>query len=227
VQREGWARIAAGEHALLCAPTGSGKTLAAFLFFLDRNLHRERSGPLGQAAGVRTLYVSPLKALAYDVERNLRAPLVGIRRAAEQLGTPLAEVRVAVRTGDTSARDRRLLQKDPGEILVTTPESLYLLLGTAAREVLRTVDAVIVDEIHALAPTKRGVHLALSLERLEALVGRPVQRVGLSATQRPLEEGAASYALAAAWLVVLIPARRLLAIHHLRGARGPKSGRDG
>jgi ATP-dependent Lhr-like helicase len=188
VQREGWPAIAVGEHALLLAPTGSGKTLAAFLACLDRLLQ------LSPAAepGVRVVYISPLKALAYDVERNLRVPLDGIRRAADELGVRTREVRVAIRTGDTPARERRELVREPADILITTPESLYLLLSSQAREVLRSVETVIVDEIHALAPTKRGAHLALSLERLAALTGARrgdgPQRIGLSATQRPLDE---------------------------------------
>lgn len=183
VQAAGWPRIAAGDHSLLIAPTGSGKTLAAFLWCIDRLLREPPATP-----GVRTLYVSPLKALVYDIERNLRAPLVGIAAAAEHEAAPPRVPRVAVRTGDTSARDRRLQARDPAEILVTTPESLYLILGSQARETLRTVDTIIVDEVHALAPTKRGAHLALSLERLVALVGdRDPQRIGLSATARPLQ----------------------------------------
>jgi len=183
VQVAGWPPIARGEHALLLAPTGSGKTLAAFLACLDRLSARAADEP-----GVRVLYVSPLKALAYDVERNLRAPLDGIRRAAVELGAPVREVSVALRTGDTPARERARLQREPADLLITTPESLYLLLTSRAREVLRTVETVIVDEIHALAPTKRGAHLALSLERLCELTGREPQRIGLSATQRPLDE---------------------------------------
>jgi ATP-dependent Lhr-like helicase len=187
VQRGGWPAIRRGEHALLCAPTGSGKTLAAFLACLDRLAHTPAAG-----TGVRVLYVSPLKALAYDIERNLAAPLLGITEEAARLGESLAPVRVATRTGDTTARERRRLARDPAEILITTPESLYLLLGSEARRVLDSVETVIVDEIHALAPDKRGAHLMLSLERLSARVraaGRPdPQRIGLSATQRPLEE---------------------------------------
>jgi ATP-dependent Lhr-like helicase len=184
VQVAGWPAIAGGQHTLMLAPTGSGKTLAAFLWCLDRLGRR----PPGSGAGVRVVYVSPLKALAYDVERNLRVPLDGIRRAAEQHGEAFAPPGVAVRTGDTPAAERRRMLRSPAEILVTTPESLYLMLGSGARETLRLVDTVIVDEIHALAPTKRGAHLALSLERLAALTGRDPQRIGLSATQRPLDE---------------------------------------
>ncbi len=190
VQEQGWARIAAGEHALLIAPTGSGKTLAAFFYCIDR-LSRVES--LEGAApprppGVRVLYISPLKALVYDIERNLRAPLVGVRRAAEKLALPVRIPRVAVRTGDTPARERLEQARDPAEILVTTPESLYLILGSAQRETLRSVEWVIIDEIHALAPTKRGAHLALSLERVAQLTARDPQRIGLSATARPLAE---------------------------------------
>jgi ATP-dependent helicase Lhr and Lhr-like helicase len=184
VQVAGWRAISQGEHALLLAPTGSGKTLAAFLWCLDRLAREDAGAP----RGVRTLYVSPLKALAYDIERNLRAPLAGIGRAAEALGQPFRAPRIAVRTGDTPARDRRQMLRDPADILITTPESLYLMLGSAARDTLRACDTVIVDEIHALAPTKRGAHLALSLERLAAITAGDPQRIGLSATQRPLDE---------------------------------------
>jgi ATP-dependent Lhr-like helicase len=184
VQNRGWEQIAAGAHALLLAPTGSGKTLAAFLWAIDR-LSRE---PEPEEPGVRVLYVSPLKALVYDIERNLRAPLAGVRRTAERLGLASRSPRVAVRTGDTPARERTAQAKHPAEILVTTPESLYLILGSAQRATLRSVDTVIVDEIHSLAPTKRGAHLALSLERVAALAARDPQRIGLSATAQPLAE---------------------------------------
>ena len=191
-QAGGWAAISAGHHTLIHAPTGSGKTLAAFLWCIDRLLVEPRS----DARHTRVLYISPLKALTYDVERNLRAPLAGIRRVAERAGLELREVTIASRTGDTPADARRQLARTPPDILVTTPESLYLLLTSAAREILRGVEHVIVDEVHAVAATKRGAHLALSLERLDALVtGEPgaltgrhaPQRIGLSATQRPLE----------------------------------------
>ncbi|MGD8642915.1 MAG: crosslink repair DNA glycosylase YcaQ family protein [Chromatiales bacterium] len=184
VQRRGWALLASGAHALLVAPTGSGKTLAAFLSAIDRVARLPEDAPLG----VRVLYVSPLKALVYDVERNLRAPLVGIQRTAERLGESLRPVRVDVRTGDTPQKDRRRQVKEPGEILVTTPESLFLILGSKARQTLASVHTVIVDEVHALAPTKRGAHLALSLERLSELCAEEPQRIGLSATARPLDE---------------------------------------
>jgi ATP-dependent helicase Lhr and Lhr-like helicase len=183
VQRQGWPLLQQREHALLLAPTGTGKTLAAFLACVDR---LTRAGPAA-SPGFRVLYVSPLKALVYDVERNLRAPLLGVQRAAEGLGVSLRQVRVDVRTGDTPQRDRRRQLSDPGDILVTTPESLFLLLTSQARDNLRAVETVIVDEIHALAGSKRGVHLALSLERLSALADEEPQRIGLSATQRPLE----------------------------------------
>ena len=168
-QERGWPAIASGKHTLIQAPTGSGKTLAAFLWALDR---------AKPGAGTQVLYVSPLKALNYDVERNLRGPLVGI-------GSPLT---VAVRTGDTPAKERAAMLRQPPDILITTPESLFLMLTSRARETLRTVRVVIVDEVHAVAGSKRGSHLALSLERLERLTEEPFQRVGLSATQRPMEE---------------------------------------
>ena len=192
VQAEGWAKIAAGEHSLLIAPTGSGKTLAAFLWCIDQLSARvPGEGEAPPPPGVRVLYVSPLKALVYDIERNLRAPLVGVERTAARRGEAerFRAPRVAIRTGDTPQHERRAQAKDPAEILVTTPESLYLILGSTQRETLRTVEWIIVDEIHALAPTKRGAHLALSLERLTALCGeREPQRIGLSATATPLAE---------------------------------------
>ncbi|HXI60928.1 MAG TPA: DEAD/DEAH box helicase [Polyangia bacterium] len=184
VQLAGWPPITDGQHTLLLAPTGSGKTLAAFLACLDRL----GAAPAGRPAGVRVVYVSPLKALAYDVERNLSAPLAGIARVAAAMGVGFNAPRIAVRTGDTPPAARREMLRRPAEILITTPESLYLMLGSSARETLRLCDTIIVDEIHALAPTKRGAHLALSLERLSALCARDPQRIGLSATQRPLDE---------------------------------------
>ena len=182
-QALGWAAIGAGRHTLIHAPTGSGKTLAAFLWTLDRLA----SQPRPTSRTVRVLYISPLKALAYDVERNLRAPLAGIRRTAERLGSEVPEITVGSRTGDTPADARRQLVRTPPDVLVTTPESLYLLLTSQAREILRGVEHVIVDEVHAIAATKRGAHLALSLERLSHLAASDPQRIGLSATQRPLE----------------------------------------
>ncbi len=181
-----WDAVSAGEHALVVAPTGSGKTLAAFLWALDRLAATPL--PADPAARCRVLYVSPLKALAVDVERNLRAPLTGIRQAATRLGLPVPDVRVAVRSGDTPAEQRRAFTRQPPDILITTPESLFLLLTSAARSALSGVQTVVLDEVHALAGSKRGAHLALSLERLEALLPRPAQRVGLSATVRPGEE---------------------------------------
>src|SRR4051794_6937780 len=206
-QSGGWEAISSGAHTLICAPTGSGKTLASFLWGIDK---LARSSDLG--TGVKLVYISPLKALSYDIERNLRAPLRGIG----------ADIAVGLRTGDTPQKERRAMAKEPPDILITTPESLYLMLSSAVREILTGVEAVIVDEIHAVAQTKRGSHLALTLERLDHLVrdhalgaagpaaaGDPpspataqemvpptasptaeapeVQRIGLSATQRPLE----------------------------------------
>ena len=183
-QAQGWPAISGGQHALICAPTGSGKTLAAFLWCLDRLM--AEPPPDDPLRRLRVLYVSPLKALVHDVDRNLRSPLAGIALAAQRLGTTSQDVRVGMRTGDTPADERRAFGKHPPDILVTTPESLYLLLTSQAREALRGIRWVILDEIHALAGTKRGAHLALSLERLETLTEQPPQRIGLSATQRPL-----------------------------------------
>ncbi|MPZ74255.1 MAG: DEAD/DEAH box helicase, partial [Nitriliruptorales bacterium] len=191
-QERTWGAAAAGGSILVAAPTGSGKTLAAFLVAIDRLAGAAVPGD--DRRRTRVLYVSPLKALAYDVDRNLRAPLVGITRAAQHLGAPLPSIEVAMRTGDTPADERRRMGRHPPDILITTPESLFLLLTSQARETLAGVDTVIVDEVHAVAGSKRGAHLALSLERLEALrlagdpAAQPLQRIGLSATQRPVEE---------------------------------------
>ncbi|MEW2590664.1 DEAD/DEAH box helicase [Micromonospora aurantiaca] len=184
-QEGAWRSVAAARNALVVAPTGSGKTLAAFLWSLDR-LAKEPP-PADPRRRCRVLYVSPLKALAVDVERNLRAPLTGIRQAASRLGLVPPDVTVGMRTGDTPADERRAFARTPPDILITTPESLFLLLTSAARDSLRGVDTVIVDEVHAVAGTKRGAHLALSLERLDALLERPAQRIGLSATVRPID----------------------------------------
>src|SRR4051794_21394465 len=174
-QSRAWPAIAAGENVLVSAPTGSGKTLAAFLWALDRLV----TDPAPEdERRTRLVYVSPLKALSYDVEKNLRAPLKGIR----------GEVSVAIRTGDTPQRERQAMLRTPPDVLITTPESLYLMLTSRAREIFAGVEWAIVDEIHAVAQTKRGAHLALTLERLEHEAGNRVQRIGLSATQRPLDE---------------------------------------
>ena len=202
-QAGAWRAIGKGEDTLVVAPTGSGKTLAAFLWAIDKLA--AVPPPQDPKRRTRVLYISPLKALAVDIERNLRAPLTGIRHAAHRLGLAEPDIRVAVRTGDTAAEDRRKLVTKPPDILITTPESLFLLLTSQARETLRGVETVIVDEVHAVAGNKRGAHLALSLERLDALrvaadgprpAGRvwghrppgPAQRVGLSATVRPVAE---------------------------------------
>jgi ATP-dependent Lhr-like helicase len=185
-QTKGWPAIIGGDHTLILAPTGSGKTLAAFLFAIDR---LSGAPPPPKERRTRVVYVSPLRALAVDVEKNLRAPLAGIQLAAERLGAQLPHVpTVGIRTGDTPARDRQRMIRTPPDILITTPESLYLMLTSSARETLRDVRWLIVDEIHALAASKRGAHLALSMERLDELAQVPPQRIGLSATQRPLEE---------------------------------------
>src|SRR3712207_3428517 len=170
---QAWPAIASGEHVLISAPTGSGKTLAAFLWALDRLTVVPAEAPT-----TRLVYVSPLKALSYDVEKNLRAPLRGIG----------AELDVAIRTGDTPQKERRDMLRRPPDVLITTPESLYLMLTSRARELFAGTEFVIVDEIHAVAATKRGAHLALTLERLAEEAGRDVQRIGLSATQNPLDE---------------------------------------
>src|SRR5262245_33844975 len=182
-QRQGWPAIAAGQNTLILAPTGSGKTLAAFLACLD-GLWRQDPPP----RGVKVLYVSPLKALNNDIHRNLQVPLEGVAETARQMGQPLPVIEAAVRTGDTSTAERQRLLRRPPHVLITTPESLHLLLTSRGRETLRGVTHCIVDEIHALCANKRGVFLALLLERLAALTPKGFVRIGLSATQRPLEE---------------------------------------
>ena len=188
-QAQAWPAIQAGQHTLIAAPTGSGKTLAAFLAAIDALLRQGLAGRLENETQV--VYVSPLKALSNDIQRNLAAPLAGIREALRAQGLPDVEIRTWVRTGDTPAGERERMRRTPPHIVVTTPESLYILLGSeSGRRMLATTRTVIVDEIHALAPNKRGAHLALSLERLAALCGNRVLRIGLSATQKPIEEAA-------------------------------------
>ena len=177
-QAQAWPAIATGEHVLISAPTGSGKTLAAFLWAIDRLAVTGDADVPRAERRTRLVYVSPLKALSYDIERNLRAPLRGIG----------ADLKVAIRTGDTPQRERQAMLREPPDILITTPESLYLMLTSRAQEMLAGAEWCIVDEIHAVASTKRGAHLSLTLERLAEKAGRDVQRIGLSATQNPLEE---------------------------------------
>src|SRR6058998_2000395 len=187
-QLEGWSAIRRGEHTLIAAPTGSGKTLAAFLTAIDQLL-REAKEQGGLPDEVRVVYVSPLKALSADIHKNLAEPRREIRRLADEMGLGAPHLTAAVRSGDTSPAERLAMLKTPPHILVTTPESLYLLLtAERSRAMLRTARLVIVDEIHAVIETRRGAHLALSLERLDHVCGRPLQRIGLSATQKPIEE---------------------------------------
>src|SRR3989475_11359823 len=186
-QRHAWPVIQAGRDALIAAPTGSGKTFAAFLAAIDSLVRQGLNGPLQDETQV--VYVSPLKALSNDVQKNLSEPLAEIRRTLAEQGLPDVAVRTLLRTGDTPQSERQAMLKRPPHILVTTPESLYLILTSErAREMLRSVRTVIVDEIHAVARDKRGSHLTLSLARLDALIGKRPQRIGLSATQRPIEE---------------------------------------
>src|SRR6266480_1822383 len=187
-QLEGWSAIRRGEHTLIAAPTGSGKTLAAFLTAIDRLL-REAKEQGGLPDEVRVIYVSPLKALSADIHKNLAEPRREMRRIAEEMGSPPVRISAAVRSGDTPQGERAAMLRSPPHILVTTPESLYLLLtAERSREMLKTARVVIVDEIHAVLESRRGAHLALSLERLDHVCRRRLQRVGLSATQKPIEE---------------------------------------
>ncbi|MDZ4278745.1 MAG: DEAD/DEAH box helicase, partial [Dehalococcoidia bacterium] len=189
-QEGGWPEIMAGRDTLIAAPTGSGKTLAAFLVAIDRLLRRaEANGPLPDAVDV--VYVSPLKALSNDIRRNLEEPLAEIADIALELGYPSPAIRTMVRTGDTTSSERQGIVRRPPHILITTPESLYLMLtAERSREVLRTAKTVIVDEVHALLRDKRGSHLALSLARLDHVCGERPARIGLSATVRPIEDAA-------------------------------------
>src|SRR6185437_9859387 len=185
-QLRGWESIAEGRHTLIAAPTGSGKTLAAFLTAINALLEESLRSPL--AAEVRILYVSPLKALSTDIHKNLAEPCAGIQRLAADAGLGASHITAAVRTGDTTQSARAAMLRTPPHILVTTPESLYLLLTSErSRQMLRTVRTVIVDEIHAVIGTRRGAHLALSLERLQHVADAPLLRIGLSATQSPVE----------------------------------------
>src|SRR5687767_14603067 len=186
-QAQAWPAIRAGRHVLIAAPTGSGKTLAAFLAAIDALVRQGLEGGLSDETQI--VYVSPLKALSNDIQRNLEAPLAGIRAELARRGQPDVDIRAWVRTGDTPAGERQRMGRKPPHIVVTTPESLYVLLGSeSGRKMLATTRTVIVDEIHAIAPNKRGSHLALSLERLSAFCGDRLLRIGLSATQNPIEE---------------------------------------
>ncbi|OBF30362.1 ATP-dependent helicase [Mycobacterium sp. ACS1612] len=202
-QAQAWSAIADGDNTLVIAPTGSGKTLAAFLWAIDQ---LASAGPRG--AGTRVLYVSPLKALAVDVERNLRTPLIGVGRIAERRGLAAPSISVGVRSGDTPPAQRRALITNPPDVLITTPESLFLMLTSSARDTLAEVQTVIVDEVHAVAGTKRGAHLALSLERLDQILATPAQRIGLSATVRPPEEVARFLSGQARTTIVAPPAAK-------------------
>src|SRR6266850_1690708 len=187
VQLSGWEAIREGRHTLIAAPTGSGKTLAAFLTALDELFVESLQAPLPDE--VRVVYVSPLKALSADIHKNLAEPRRGIKRIAEEMGLEAPRITAAVRTGDTTASERAAMLRKPPHILVTTPESLYLLLtAERSREMLRTARTVIVDEIHAVIGTRRGAHLGITLERLQQVAEQPLLRLGLSATQKPIGE---------------------------------------
>ncbi len=203
-QEQAWPALAAGRHVLVAAPTGSGKTFAAFLAAIDQLVKEGLTAPLPDET--RILYVSPLKALSNDIQRNLEAPLAGIREELAALKLPDVEIRAVVRTGDTSQSERAGMRRKAPHIVVTTPESLYILLGSqSGRDMLSTCRTVIVDEVHAIAGNKRGGHLSLSLERLDALTGRALIRVGLSATQKPIEEVARFLVGSGAQMPLLVP----------------------
>jgi ATP-dependent Lhr-like helicase len=188
-QMMGWPEIALGRNVLLCAPTGSGKTFAAFLKCLDKIYSEKKPG--SKNTGIRIVYVSPLKALNNDIYRNLELPVMGIRKMAHEVGAELPDIDIAVRTGDTSQKDRSRMLKNPPDILITTPESLFIMLTTASsRKLFSEVEYLIIDEIHSICANKRGVHLSLTVERLERIAGKPLKRIGLTATVNPLEEAA-------------------------------------
>src|SRR5262252_3515579 len=213
-QAQAWPAIKAGRHVLIAEPTGSGKTLAAFLAAIDGLIRLGVAGELTDETQV--VYVSPLKALSNDIKRNLEVPLVGIRETLREQGLPEVDIRTWVRTGDTPPGERERMRRRPPHIVVTTPESLYILLGSeSGRAMLATTRTVIVDEIHAVAPNKRGSHLALSLERLAALCGNRLVRVGLSATQKPVE-AIARFLVGAAESGAESPACTIIDIGHRR-----------
>ena len=207
-QIQAWPAISSGRNALIAAPTGSGKTLAAFLATIDSLIRLGVRGELRDE--IHVVYVSPLKALSNDIQKNLDEPLAGIRKVLQESGLPDVNIRTVVRTGDTPQSDRDRMRRNPPHILVTTPESLYILLTSeSGRKMLSTTRTVIVDEIHAMAPNKRGVHLSLSLERLQHLAGGQLVRVGLSATQKPIEEVARFWSEAGSQVACSIPAPAL------------------